>query len=206
MNTFSRLLYLVFIILLACVFIEGENLRSRYNGGEIIVACMSASRNREFQQKLMVSLQTKEYLYDHENFYKILHTRPIITGFLPYLITMKLLYSPEQTLFEQFQFSFSFKPLFVLWYPLCIGGWPVPLSRVTLQLISSQFIDRFRYKVTNMSDPQSVLRERTQDGGKGRQSKKSSLINHSINSWRKVHIWRKFFFCMTLKKVCKILF
>ena len=105
MNTFSRLLYLVLIILLAFVFIEGENclnLRSRYNGGEIIVACMSASRNREFQQKLMVSLQTKEYLYDHENVYKILHTRPISTGFLPYLITMKLLYSPEQTLFKQF--------------------------------------------------------------------------------------------------------
>ena len=105
MNTFSRLLYLVFIILVAFVFIEGENcfnLRSRYDGGEIIVACMSASRNREFQQKLIVSLQTKEYLYDHENFYKILHTRPIITGILPYLITMKLLYNPEQTLFEHF--------------------------------------------------------------------------------------------------------
>ena len=39
-----------------------------------------------------------------------------------------------------------------------------------------------------MSDPQSVLGERTQDGGKGRHLKKCSLINHSINSRRKVRI------------------
>lgn len=124
MNTFSRLLYLVFIILLACVFIEGENclnLRSSYNGGEIIVACMSASRNREFQQKLMVSLQTKEYLYDHENVYKVLHTRPISTGFLPYLITMKLLYSPEQTLFEQFKIFFLSKPYLYYGIPCALA-------------------------------------------------------------------------------------